>query len=218
MPCSAAGSAVLPASPAKGVFRSCAPRAGDIGFVARGAGDLPALGGEPRRQVLRGEAEAEAEQPAHAASPIHSPLTAGSGRRRSARAQRAEALGREPRQRPYRHGAHQRRRVVELCLDQRGELRIAGIADGDQHIAQETVAARAFDRRAAKRARNAASSSTSSSASGGLALAALTASFASRALARICSTGRRRGNRRSRRCGCPWPRGNAARCVPCARW
>ena len=87
-------------------------------------------------------------------------------------AQRAEALGREPRQRPHRHGAHQRRRVVEVCLDQRGRA----------SASPELPAAISTLRRKrsrpvrligvpAKRARNAASSRTSSSESGGLSLA-----------------------------------------------
>src|SRR5690349_18846832 len=51
----------------------------DIGFVAGRACDLPTLGGKARRERLRRVAEPECEQPAHAASLVHSALTAGSG-------------------------------------------------------------------------------------------------------------------------------------------
>src|SRR4026208_1044157 len=51
----------------------------DIGFVAGRACDLPILGGKACRERLRRVAEPECEQPTHAASLIHSALTAGSG-------------------------------------------------------------------------------------------------------------------------------------------
>src|SRR4030067_3541080 len=59
----------------------------DLAHIARGSRDLPSLAGEPLRQGLRGEAETESEQPAHAASPIHSLRTAcaGSCEKRGAR-------------------------------------------------------------------------------------------------------------------------------------
>src|SRR5690349_24628793 len=53
------------------------PRA--IGFGTGRACALPTLGGKARRERLRRVAEPECEQPAHAASLIHSALTAGSG-------------------------------------------------------------------------------------------------------------------------------------------
>ena len=191
----------------------------DLAHVARGSGDLPALGGKPLRQGLRREAEAEAEQPAHAASPIHSLLTAGSGSSACTRAQGPEALRRQTRQRPHRHGAHQRRSVVEPRLDQRHERRIAGIAGGDQHIAQEAVAAGALDRRAAEaRAERGIVEEQQLGERRVVAFGSHARASPRARFARICSTGRRRGNRRSRRCGCPSPRGSAARYVPYARW
>src|SRR3989304_5398097 len=59
----------------------------NLAHIARGSRDLPSLAGEPLRHGLRGETETESEQPAHAASPIHSLRTAGpgSGEKRGAR-------------------------------------------------------------------------------------------------------------------------------------
>ena len=57
---------------------------------------------------------------------------------------------RKPRERPHRHGAHQRRIVVKSPLDQRYERSVAGISGGDEHIAQEAIASGALDRRAAE--------------------------------------------------------------------
>ena len=87
----------------------------------------------------------------------------------------------------------------------RCERSIAGIADGDQHIAHEAVAAGALDRglgeqRAELRVVEARK----------LGERWARASYRARRAwlrgprARTCSTGRPRGNRRSHRCGCPW--------------
>src|SRR6185437_16562798 len=59
-------------------------------------------------------------------------------------------LGRigEPPQRPDRHRADQRRRIVEQRTDLGEEVRRAAIADGDEDVAQEAVAADALYRRA----------------------------------------------------------------------
>ena len=78
------------------------------------------------------------------------------GRLRSAspaarRARSAAARSRSrPRQRPDGSAAHQRRGVVEQRDRRVRRAAIAGIADGDQHVADEAVAADALDRRAAK--------------------------------------------------------------------
>ena len=55
---------------------------------------------------------------------------------------------REPRHGPDRHRADKRRGIVQQAHSLRGKTRIPGIADGDQHVAHEPVAARALDRRA----------------------------------------------------------------------
>ena len=120
--------------------------------------------------------------------------------------------------RPHRHGAHQRRGMVELFHDHRTQPRIARIADGDEHIAQEARMADALDRTAGetgaeprvvepgefgerRRREIGARRAASPRGRGG----------------RICSTGRRRDNRRSRRCDCPSRRGTRPRYGPCAR-
>ncbi len=48
---------------------------------------------------------------------------------------------------PNRHGAHQGRWIIKKGLSRRGQIGPSAVADGDQHIAHETVAADAFDRR-----------------------------------------------------------------------
>jgi hypothetical protein len=53
----------------------------------------------------------------------------------------------EPGGRPNRHGAHEGRGVVEEAHGLLGKRRFARIADGDEHVANEAVAARALDRR-----------------------------------------------------------------------
>ena len=52
----------------------------------------------------------------------------------------------EPAERPHRGAAHQRRGIAEQPLGLAGKACVAGIADRDQHIAHETVAADALDR------------------------------------------------------------------------
>src|SRR3546814_2882854 len=54
----------------------------------------------------------------------------------------------QPRQRPDRHGAHQRRGVVQPSLGGSCQARVAAVADGDEDVAQEAVAAGALDGRA----------------------------------------------------------------------
>ena len=100
------------------------------------------------------------------------------------------------------------------------ERRVARIADGDQHVADEAVAADALDRRAGEqRAEAPHRRGRARSASGGAASSSRALRASPRASpARTCSTGRRRGNRRSHRCGCPSPRGTPAGSAPCARW
>ena len=123
----------------------------DIGGVAGSAGNAPAFGRKPPRQRLGRETEAEAEQAIHAPILAHSSATAGSASRLRLRfAHRRRPIRRKPRQRPHRHGAHERRGVGKTLLDLRHETLIPGIAGGDQHIAQEPVAPGAFDRRAAE--------------------------------------------------------------------
>ncbi len=123
----------------------------DLAHVARRADDLPAFGGKRARPAPAPKSRGRTRI-ARFTPPLPSIRFAPRGRYRSAcaAAQSAEASRRQSRQRPHRHGAHQRGVVVEPRFDQRHERRIAGIAGGDQHIAHEAVAAGALDRRAAK--------------------------------------------------------------------
>src|SRR4029077_21291046 len=50
----------------------------------------------------------------------------------------------EPAERPYRGAAHQRRGIAEQTLGFIGEASVSGIADRDQYVAQETIAADAL--------------------------------------------------------------------------
>ena len=64
------------------------------------------------------------------------------------RSQRVKSLPLDQlRQRPHRRAAHQRACIVEQALGLCRQRRIAGVADRDQHIADEAVAADALDRR-----------------------------------------------------------------------
>src|ERR1700720_3661803 len=58
----------------------------------------------------------------------------------------SEPVAIQPAERPNRGAAHQWRFIVEQLLGFRSEIGIAGIADGDQHIADETRAPDALDR------------------------------------------------------------------------
>ena len=60
---------------------------------------------------------------------------------------RATGIAEEPPERPHRGAAHQRRGIGEQPLGLGRERGIAGIADRDQHVAHEAVAAGALDRR-----------------------------------------------------------------------
>ena len=127
----------------------------------------------------------------------------------------------QPRQRPDRRAAHQRRRRRRASARHgRHSAGIAGIAGGDQHVAHEAVAADALDRRAGeerrgrrrRRARAGRRAPARADRRG-------RASFAlARRRWRTCSTGRRPGSRRSHRCGCRSRRGTRAGSAPCARW
>ena len=57
---------------------------------------------------------------------------------------------RNRRERPDRHGPHQRRRVGKPLLDQLRKVRLAAVADRDQDVAHEPIASGALDRRAGK--------------------------------------------------------------------
>ena len=96
---------------------------------------------------------------------------------------------------------------------------IAGIADRDQHIPHEAVAADALDRRFAKQSaeRRIVEPRTDRQARGARSPRARQASLRGRP-GRICSTDRPPGNRRSHRCGCPSRRGIRAGSGLCARW
>ena len=88
----------------------------------------------------------------------HSARTSGST---SGCTQRCERLLRQqPRQRPDRRAAHQRRRVVQQPLRLDGQRRVAGVADGVEHVAHEAVAADALDRALARTARGRPASSS----------------------------------------------------------
>ena len=56
----------------------------------------------------------------------------------------------QARKRPYRSAADQWRGIIQQPLRFRCERVVAGIADRDQHIAQETLAPDALDRRFGK--------------------------------------------------------------------
>ena len=125
----------------------------------------------------------------------------------------------EPRERPDRGAPHQRRGIVEQALGLGRQRGFAGVADRDQHIAHEPLAADALDGalaeqraerrivepgqirrvpvRAARRARQASPRGRP---------------------ARICSTDRPRGNRRSHRCGCRSADAARAGSALYARW
>src|SRR6202034_4464353 len=47
---------------------------------------------------------------------------------------------------PHRSAAHQRRSIIEQAFRFTSKPPVVGVADGDQHIAHETIAAYAFDR------------------------------------------------------------------------
>ena len=83
-------------------------------------------------------------------------------------------------QRPHRGAAHQRACVVEQPLGLRCQRRIAGVADRDQHIANEAVAADALDRRFREQRAKRRVVEPRQSASSGARNASRAASFASR--------------------------------------
>ena len=134
-----------------------------------------------------------------------------SRRRRSPRKRAIARCGQQPRQRPHRHRPHQRRG------DRRAGARPRRASPGRPNCRCAISTLRTKRSRPvrltgvpAKRARKAASSSRASSASGGAARSSrCTQPRLAAGLRRTCSTGRRRGSRRSRRCGCRWPARNS---------
>ena len=171
--------------------------------VASWSGDLPAFAREPSRQSLGGEAEAEAEQPAHAALPSTRFARRDRDRRRTRREGAGSADGAKPRQRPGCHGAHQRRSVLEQRLDRGKSVASPELPAAISALRMKRSRPVRLTGVPAKRARKAASSSASSSASGGSRCSARRRAASRARPRRTCSTGRRPGSRRSRRCGCP---------------
>ena len=151
---------------------------------------------------------------------VAAPRASALASRRCVRRQAARSRARiEPRQRPHGRAAHQRRGIVEQPLGLRGERGIARIADRDQHIAHEAVAPDALDRRFGKQRaeRRIVEPRQFGERRRAQRRRARRASPRGRP-ARTCSTGRPRGSRRSRRCGCPSRRAARAGSGPCARW
>ena len=108
------------------------------------ATDLPTLGREAAGQNLGRVAEAEAEQgAAHGDAVSHSARTSASGSiGRMRRVEVAHALRRgKPGQRPDRHSPHHAARVAEQRLRHLRQGWLAAVADRDQHVAHEPVAA-----------------------------------------------------------------------------
>ena len=117
--------------------------------------------------------------------------------------------------RPWRAPAASYRRAG---LDARQQARVAGVAGGDQHVAHEAVASGALDRRAGKaRAESGIVELQAIRRAAGCRFRRARESAPRARLRRTCSTGTRRGSRRSRRRGCPWGGGTRPGCGPCAR-
>ena len=182
---------------------------------------LPALRGEPARDALRAVAEPEAEQVAHdAGAACHSART-------SLSPSRARWRWRTPSPMPspvswrMAHTAMARtsgEAIAEQRLDARQQACVAGVAGGDQHVAHEAVASRALDRRAGKaRAERGVVELAATRRAADCRSRRARGSVLRAPWRRTCSTGTRRGSRRSRTCGCPWRGGTRPGCGPCAR-
>ena len=231
MPASRRPASASGASRAKGsrVHARIGERAAAL-FRAAGAGERPAGGSEQRAEGACAEAVAEAEEPPGRRHRAHT-VGAG-GRRHSAstcpsrsagawRARSASQLGgrREAGCGPDRHGPHQGRGVAEQPPGRRQDRRISAIADGDQHVADEAVAPDALDRAAGEdRAEGRIVQLGKVGEPGRAQLGARQEGVAPWCGGRTCSRDTPRGSRRSRRSGCPWPRGIRGKYGPCARW
>ena len=130
----------------------------------------------------------------------------------------ADGIARELAHGPHGHGAHERGGIAKQRLDLAHEALIARVAGGNQHVAQEAVAARAFDWRAGETVAKGAVVEREQLAKRRV------VGFGSRRqsaplarLPRTCSTGTRRDSRRNRTRGCPWAGGTRPGCAPCAR-
>ena len=130
------------------------------GLRPAGAGEREAGRAQQRAEALRREAVAEAEEPLAAGrhrgpgrrragpAPFVQHRRVALGRREAGAERVVVGLRREPGGRPDRHGAHQRRGVREQPPGGRPDRRIAAIADGDQHVADEAIAPDPLDRAA----------------------------------------------------------------------
>ena len=129
----------------------CGREPGLLLGAAGGAGDLPALGLQPARERQRGVAEPEHEQPAHRSASPHSAATAGialgrpMARGEAGEGRRGRAAAPAPRPPSPGPAARDRSRRSAATA---ASARIAAVADRDQDVAQEAVAADALDRRA----------------------------------------------------------------------
>ncbi len=118
-----------------------------------GAAHRPALPHKPRCQGLRRISKTEAEEVGHSGVlPFGVDgfilfLCGMLGAQRREVAHRQQA-----RQRPHRHGAHQVGWIAKQPFRFLGERPVAGIADGDQHVADKAVTARTLDGRGRKKA------------------------------------------------------------------
>ena len=135
----------------------------------------------------------------------HSSWTCGS--RSDCRRVVARRASRSRSSRPSAHTAAPRtsgESIVKAPLGLGNQRRIPGIADCDQHVAHETIASRAFDRRLREHLSKFCVVEAHE-VEQGAAPRALRAPQASRpgSPARTCSTGKPPGNHRSHRCGCP---------------
>ena len=219
---------VTPASASAGSGRSRSNR--NIG-QPRPSGSRPCPAGgscrgfpSPWRRAAapapRRVAEAEAEQgAAHRRLPFRAHLGIRLAAARARGGGAARSVGTSRAQRPDRRTAHQRRGIAEQRLRLGGQRRLAAVADRDQHVADEPVATDALDRRAGEQRRGrprrrAPRARPAAAPPGPRAPAASARPWPAANLFQ----GRRRGSRRSHRCGCPSAAATRAGSGPCARW